>query len=182
MPDAFFSQEVTLRSGKKVTLRYPQLSDTPALLRFVNELVAEDTYILVNQPQTLEQEQKYVEGLIKARAENNEVCICAFVGDRCVANTTIHRQAYRADHVGLLSMSVAQDYRSEGLGSLLIDLLLEQARTILDLKLVTLECLANNTVAFNLYQKKGFVEFGRLPGGIIYQNQPVDTVYLFQNL
>ena len=50
------------------------------------------------------------------------------------------------------------------------------------LKIITLSVFGNNTIAFELYKKLGFTEYGRLPGAILHREQFVDHVYMYRNV
>jgi ribosomal protein S18 acetylase RimI-like enzyme len=64
----------------------------------------------------------------------------------------------RLDHCHLGRLVVSPKHRGQGVGSLLIDVLIEQGRSLLGLSKASLFVLADNQAALSLYQKSGFVE------------------------
>lgn len=58
----------------------------------------------------------------------------------------------------LLSMGVLEDYRRDGVGQMLLDFALDNARS-LDAKFMMLEVNINNTAAQTLYETQGFERF-----------------------
>jgi ribosomal-protein-alanine N-acetyltransferase len=68
-----------------------------------------------------------------------------------------------ADEMHLLDLAVAERERGRGLGRLLLDSLLEEARDA-RVRLVTLEVEDTNTIARALYASAGFSETRRRPG------------------
>ena len=71
----------------------------------------------------------------------------------------------------------------KGLGKLLMKLVLEEAsKNIPNLKIVTLECFAENEKAINLYKSFGFIAYGRLPKGNYYKGRFVDDIQMYKNV
>jgi RimJ/RimL family protein N-acetyltransferase len=48
------------------------------------------------------------------------------------------------------------------------------------LRIIELSVFANNERAHRLYQNQGFIEFGRLPGGILRRGEYVDHIYMYK--
>ncbi|MDI3405501.1 GNAT family N-acetyltransferase [Streptomyces cavernicola] len=68
--------------------------------------------------------------------------------------------------------------RGLGLGQLLVSGLVEQARTA-GMELLTLGVRGNNHSAIELYNRLGFREWGRLPGGIAVGEERFDDVKMW---
>lgn len=64
----------------------------------------------------------------------------------------------RLDHCHLGRLVVSPKHRGQGVGSLLIDALIEQGQSLLGLSNASLFVLADNQAALSLYKKSGFVE------------------------
>lgn len=83
-------------------------------------------------------------------------------------------------HVGNLGISVAKDFRAQGVGSLLMENILKEAKKYLpNLRIITLAVFANNPVAAKMYQKFGFKEYGKLPNAILHRGRLVDRIYMY---
>lgn len=48
------------------------------------------------------------------------------------------------------------------------------------LRLVQLHVFGNNELALRLYEKHGFIEFGRLPDGVLHRGEYVDGIYMYR--
>ena len=82
-----------------------------------------------------------------------------------------------------LGITVAKDFRGEGIGEELAKTTIEEAKKHLDgLQTVILECFATNMAAIRLYRKLGFVEVGRIPGYLKHQGEYVDEVQMVLKL
>ena len=63
------------KSGKKIELRRPKEDDVELLYDFAKEIEQEDTFILLNpdEPMTMEDEKKYVDGLVKDNSNKSKI-------------------------------------------------------------------------------------------------------------
>ena len=172
------------KKGKDILIRFPQKSDTLALLRYMNTLSKERTFIRFQGEQlTLKEEDKYLKDFLKKLEENKAIKLLAFMENKLVGVTDINLQDKTSTHVGLFGITVAKDYRGEGIGKLLMNLVIQEAkRNIIDLKIVTLGCFANNKGACMMYKNFGFVEYGSLPEGIKHQGNYVDHLYFYKKI
>jgi len=86
-------------------------------------------------------------------------------------------------HVGAFGISIAKAYRGEGIGALLLETVLKEAvATIPQLRIIILEVFSDNTLAIAWYKKSGFVEYGRLPEGVLHKNTYVDAIYMYKKV
>jgi ribosomal protein S18 acetylase RimI-like enzyme len=151
---------------------------------FINTLSAEKTFILLQGEQiSLEDETQFLDNLLKQIADGTRVQLVVFSGDKMVGNADITLNGGVQRHVGGLGIAISDGYRSAGVGGLLMELLIsEAAARFSGLQMIILEVFSNNPIAINLYRKLGFVEYGRLPNGIIHREQLVDAVFMVKTL
>jgi RimJ/RimL family protein N-acetyltransferase len=166
----------------KLTIRPLEIGDTRALLAYVNELIAEDTYLMLSgKKMTYAQEKKYVTDSIARMGKNEKIHIVAAVGDRIVGSADIRRGEKRKHHIGEIGIAILPSHRRQGLGRKLLERLIAEGKR-LGLRMVMLHCFENNTVALALYKKLGFVECGVLPEALHYRGQYVGDVTLYKIL
>ncbi|MGA2911096.1 MAG: GNAT family N-acetyltransferase [Candidatus Levyibacteriota bacterium] len=172
------------KTGKEVVIRYPEKDDVTEMMRYINDLSKEKTFIRFQGEQTsFEEESKYLKGILANIKNKKAVQFLVFLGNELIANSDIHMLDKTEKHVGIFGIAVARDYRNEGIGKLLMDLLFEEAKKeIPDLRIVTLGVYATNSIAQNLYKKMGFVEYGKLPNGIIRNNNFEDAILMYKNI
>jgi putative acetyltransferase len=165
-----------------VTIRYPRHGDAPALLAYINTLSVEQTFLLVQGEQlTLEQEQDWLRNRLEEITSGDLVHLLLVAGDRVVGSAGVSRGKGIERHVGTLGIALSADFRGIGLGSRLLQAILGEAERQLDgLRIVQLHVFGNNDLANRLYVKHGFIEFGRLPGGVLHRGQYVDGVYMYR--
>ena len=81
-----------------------------------------------------------------------------------------------ADEAEILKLSVAESVRKKGVGSQILDFVLNYCRTK-GVKNCFLELRASNTAARNLYEKRGFFRVGSRKN---YYDEPVEDAILMQ--
>lgn len=177
-----YKKEITTKKGRKVLLRVPREKDVDQLMDYINALVEEDTFISNNKKVTRDEEEKYVKKRIRAIEKRKGFNILAEYEEEIIANGGVERLGMRREHVGELGITVAKEFRNEGLGTILIEELLRLSKEFLKLKLVYLYVFANNKRARNFYQKMGFKETGRIPKVILYKGKFIDQVFMWVDL
>ena len=172
------------KTGKNIIVRYPEASDVSEMLRFINELSDEKTFIRYQgEHETLESETKYLTSRLEEIEGKKVVHLLVFFHNWLIAAAEIHVLVKTEKHVGILGITVAKDSRGDGLGRLLMELIVREAeKEISDLKIVTLEVYATNEVAQNLYKKMGFVEYGKLPNGVMRSGTFEDRLMMYKNI
>ena len=170
--------------GLEVIIRYPKREDAQILRHYINTLSKERTYILFQGEQlSLREEKKYLNSVIKQINKNEAIILLVFHKDQLIAETDIKMQLRSENHVGAFGISVAKDYRSQGVGKLLMDLVIKEAKINLKkLKIIRLGVFANNFIAQKMYQQFGFIKYGNLPKGFLRRGQYVDHVYMYKNI
>lgn len=106
--------------------------------------------------------------------DKNELAICftALKGDIPVGFIIIYRVA---DEAQIMDIATHPDHRREGIGEALLDVAIDYSRIDGASKLI-LEVRQSNTVARNLYEKKGFKAVGKRAK---YYSQPAEDAVLY---
>lgn len=172
------------KTEKEIVVRYSQEKDLIELLRFINELSKEKTFIRYQgEQETLDSEAKYLNTRLEAIKNKKAVHLLVFHDNKLIAASDIHMMDKTEKHVGGLAISVSKDYRGEGIGKLLMGLILKEAeKEIPELKIVTLEVYSTNDIAIEMYKKFGFVEYGRLPNGITRRGKFEDAILMSKSI
>ena len=177
-----FSKTHTLKDGRTITLRYPQEDDAQRLVRYINPIVREPARILLNVEQTIEEEEKHLKDSLALIEKGDLVKIMAVVGDKIVGMTDVTRQRYKMRHIGLFGITISKTYRGAGLGKILIDEALVQAKIVLNLRKVILSVSTQNIPAVTLYKKMGFVQYGELPSAMFHDGAYEDEIFMYRDL
>lgn len=172
------------QKGQPVAIRYVQAGDLAALLKYINTISRERTYIrFQGERQTLKEEREWLTGVLAKIKNKKTVSLVAVSAGKIIGMSGLTQKDKSESHVADFGITVARGFRNQGVGSLLIKHVLSQAaKNLTGLKIVELRVFGNNPVARRLYQKFGFREFGILPQGSRHREKLVDLVYMYRTL
>ncbi len=170
--------------GNDIIIRYPTAGDAQAMLDYINTLSLEQTFIAFQGEQnTLESETKYLMQQLEKIENGRSVLLLVFCSGKLVGNSGIDLKEKAVSHEGVFGISIAKEFRGEGIGKILMTKVLEEAqRRLSNLKIVTLGVFGDNYLAYSMYKKFGFEEFGRLHGGIKHKDTYVDHIHMYKNV
>lgn len=171
-------------AGKDFVIRYPQDGDAPKMCDYINALSKEKTFIRFQGEQvSVEEEERYLSGQLGRIREGKTVQLFVVCDDKIVGISGIDLKDKTESHEGVFGISVAKEFRGEGLGKELMRLVIEEAEeNLIGLKVITLGVFESNVVGLEMYKKFGFVEYGRLPEGSRYGDKYVDVVFMYRRI
>jgi RimJ/RimL family protein N-acetyltransferase len=115
---------------------------------------------------------------VLASLEKDELFfLVAEVDRKVIASSDIHILSGNEKHVGVLGIVIKSGFRDLGIGTEMMNTLVEQAMA-LGLKVLTLQAFATNKRAVHVYEKVGFVQTGRVPKKHFKDGQYVDEVIM----
>ncbi len=157
---------VTLKNGMEVVLRNATIEDAKEMLGIFNKTHEETDFLLTypeETPFTVEEEEKYLDGLDKSERAI-EIVTC--IGGKIVGSAGFSEvgKYIKLKHRADFGISVLKDYWGLGIGTELIKACIESAKTA-GFDVMELQAAKENKDAINLYKKFGFVEYGSYPKG-----------------
>ncbi len=156
----------TMKDGRTCVLRNGAEQDGQALLDIYLLTHAQTDYLLSYPDEasmTAEQEAQF----LKDRTESpNEIELLAEVDGAVVGSAGIGcvGRKYKTSHRAEFGISVDKACWGIGIGRALTEAGIECAKTA-GYGQLELEVVAENTIALNLYESVGFIEYGRNPRG-----------------
>jgi len=128
---------------------------------------------------TLEEVHRLVETSLRGAAEGRYVHLVAEDDGAIVGTIELGAQSGRAKHRGeLFRFVVAESHRGKGIARRLLEAAIAEAKRM-SIEMIDAAARAG-TSAEDAYRKLGFVEFGRLPGGLVMDPEEVyDLVYFY---
>lgn len=173
-------QEVAVFSaedGRGVVLRTPRWEDLDQLLGLINSLVDERAQIVVNRKLSRDEEADWLAGVL-ARLEKDKVFhLVAEVGGEVVASSDLHFGSGSDSHVGVVGIVVKKGFRDVGVGTGIMEAVVDVARQR-GLRVLVLSAFSSNRRAIHVYEKLGFVECGRVPQRHFWDGRYVDEVVM----
>ncbi|MGN1410836.1 MAG: GNAT family N-acetyltransferase [Eubacteriales bacterium] len=161
-----YYKKIILKNGNACILRNGDESDGQAVLENFNQTHAETDFLLSYPDENsfdAMSESRYLKG--KTESEN-EIEIIAEI-DGAIAGTAgidAVGSKYKVRHRAEFGISVAKDYWEIGIGWALTEACIECAREA-GYRQLELNVVADNKRAVAMYERAGFVEYGRNPMG-----------------
>lgn len=180
--EIIFNQNV---NGEHIVIRYPTSDDVMITADYINSVSAEQTYLgRQGEQATYEEQEKHIARNLDFMEKNIAVILLLFRDGALHGIADVHGSLTGAlKHTGTLGISLDASARGKGLGSLFMRILLEETgKHLHDLQIIKLDSFAENEAAQKLYKKFGFIEYGRLPGGLLRKGIPHDHVAMYKKV
>lgn len=163
-----YSQQITLKNGSIAILRNGTEADGSAVLDHFNQTYAETDYLLTYPDETSFDAQQEGQFLAKKAASDNEIEIIALVDGKVAGSAGIDAVGTKDKlrHRAEFGISLLKEYWGLGLGRALTEACIQCAKEAGYAQL-ELSVVADNERAIALYEKEGFVEYGRNPRGFL---------------
>lgn len=129
---------------------------------YFNPFVEEKSYLLRDEPVTLEQEEKWLEKNAKEIDEGKLIKVLLLMDGKLAGMADARRGEDKQRHNVTFGLSVSKEYRGKGYGERLLRMAIEEAEKRLKPHRMWIEYVEGNEVAGKLYEKAGFVEVARL--------------------
>lgn len=150
--------EFISKKGNKILVRSAEISDAQATLEAMIEIAKTSEYVLQTstdfQKKTREEQEAFIERAITAPASFFLVALhCGKVIGSC---DFVNYKDEKRSHRGGLGISVHHDYRGEGIGEGMMNVLIQSAKKFSHIQFIELDVMEPNQAAFELYKKLGF--------------------------
>ncbi len=174
------SRKLKSKSGEEVLIRTAVMQDAAAILNLSKSVIEEEVYQLTSVSEfkmTIDAEERWIESHL---SNPNHILLIAEINSNIVGLLDFSNgRRQRIAHTGEFGMSVEKSARDQGIGSLLLQVLIEWATSHEVIEKLGLTVHANNERAIALYKKMGFTIEGVRKQDLKYRNdQYVDTVIM----
>lgn len=160
-----------------IQFREAQIDDIRAIHTYLNELCNEHLPTIYEHPGEVST-NKASDFVIKMINTENSALFVADENGRILGTLDFHgSHRIQQRHLGEFAVSVAASRRGQGIGSKLIQHMLEWT-TNNKITRIELEVFAINSKAIKLYQRFGFKQEGVRAGAVIIGGTPVDIILM----
>jgi RimJ/RimL family protein N-acetyltransferase len=172
--------EHTLKDGRTLILRDPAIEDAEQMIAYAKTIGGETDFLLMDENGieglTLEGERDWIRNTLSAA---NTKMFLGFVGGELVTLCDVRGAARkRIAHVAGIAISVKRAYWHLGIGSIIMQAIIDYARSTGTLRTLSLEVRAGNERAIALYKRFGFVEAGQHRGRINVRGTYYDEILM----
>lgn len=162
-----------------ITIEKAVKTDAAALLEFLKQVGAETenlTFGAEGLPLTVEVEASYITNVLNSK---DNIQLVAKDNGKIIGDASLERMPRRMGHRGELGISVLKEYWNKGVGSRLMEAVIDFAKEN-DYDLIDLEVRSDNVQAIHLYEKYGFKKWGTHPSFFKIENKdiPFDSMYM----
>lgn len=155
------SKSFTAKNGTKFIIREALPSDAANAISFVKTVLPTTEFVLTQAHEfniTVEQEATLFEKTVK---NPNAIFLLALVSDEIVGNMSfLPNSRERVQHWAELGMTILPTYQNIGIGTAMLNTLLDWAKASPGIEKVCLSVRADNERAIHVYQKLGFEKEG----------------------
>jgi ribosomal protein S18 acetylase RimI-like enzyme len=159
----FEQKIVKLKDGTVVTIRICVESDAENLIHTIKTYLGDSDFIPRNPDEyklTFGEQKALIRSFLE---EENSLLLVAVKGEQILGNIDLTgnlRETMR--HTAVIGMGILKEWRNSGLGTELMKLSINWAKTNPILELLCLQVYAENELGVALYKKSGFEENGRI--------------------
>ena len=152
-----------LKDGRVLVIREAAVEDARAVLDYIKGISGESDYLSFGPGEfelSVPEEEEY---LRKCRDSDNHLYLLGLIDDMVVSTLTFSAgRRPRVRHSGEFGMSVRKRCWGFGIGSLMLDTLIDWAKDTGIIKKINLRVRTDNQRAIQLYEGKGFVREGTI--------------------
>ncbi len=161
----------------KITIERAKKSDAPAILDYLKQIGGETenlTFGAEGLPFSVEAEMEYLE---KTENSQDNIILLAKENGKIIGDASLSRLPRRMRHRGELGISVLKEHWSKGVGSKLLEHILDFASKN-SFDVIDLEVRSDNVHAIHLYKKFGFEKIGSHPAFFKIDDEYISFDYM----
>lgn len=167
-----------LKNGQELFIREVEATDALEILEYMSAVTAESKNLLREPGEfnmTQEQEEIFIHTTQKSL---NSKMLCGLVNNKIVSVVYFGgRDLIRIKHRASIGMSVLKAYNGIGIGSYMMEAIINNAKE-LGIKKIDLEVRCDNKNAIGLYKKYGFKQEGIISMGIYVDDKYVNLLIM----
>jgi len=167
----------TAKDRRKVVLRTPVWEDLDDFLELINSFIEERADILRTEKVSRDEEIDFLSRVLSRLEKDEMFYLVAEVDGKVVAVSEISKRSGYEKHVGVIGIAIRSEFRDLGIGTEMMNALVEQAQEM-GLKVLTLTAFATNKSAIHVYEKVGFLQTGRIPKKHFKDGKYIDEIIM----
>ncbi|MEX0361809.1 MAG: GNAT family N-acetyltransferase [Allomuricauda sp.] len=168
--------EYKLKSGKILEVREAEESDADNLVAFAELSSGESDYLSFGPGEFNVSAEEEVEILKTYKEDKGKIFLVGFIDGEVVGSLGFtNGKRNRMQHFGEFGMTVRKENWGDGIGTILVDCLIDWAKGSNLISKINLMVRHDNVRGINLYLKQGFSFEGKIPRGIKVKGEYFDV-------
>ncbi|MDH7447274.1 GNAT family N-acetyltransferase [Aquimarina sp. 2201CG14-23] len=176
---SFFPKTYTAKNRQDILIRQAISDDASQLLNLKLEYLKntatlplfEDEY-----PNDIDQERDMIE---KYQLDTNSIILVAISEEKIIGNIDLSNSVRKKmKHTGMIGMGIHTQWQNQGIGTLLLQNVVDWAKENEILKTIWLEVYASNPSGIALYQKMKFQKRGIIPNFFLEKENYIDKIIM----
>ena len=171
------TKRIALKNGQILVIREAQKKDAAGILEYVERITGETDFLTFGPGEfdlSLEDEEKYI--LSRLESSNGLFIIAEIAGALVGCITFKGGDKPRTQHVSEFGCSVLKEYWKLGIGSVLVETLIEWAKSSGIIRKLNLKVRPDNNRAIALYERFGFVREGLITREYLTNGEFYDSI------
>jgi RimJ/RimL family protein N-acetyltransferase len=168
-----------LKNGLVLLIREAEAQDARAVLDYVEDISGESDFLTFGPGEFELTEAKEEKFLRQYRDSDNQLYLVGLIADRVVSTLVFSAgRRSRVRHSGELGLTVRKEVWGLGIGSLMLDALIDWAMATQIVHKIDLRVRTDNQRAIALYQHHGFVIEGTLHKEMFVDGKYLDLYWM----
>lgn len=167
---------IKLNDKNIIIIKEADKTDSMKMIKYIEKISRESDNLTFGEGEfliTFQQEEEFIEMVSK---QKNSLFIIAEDKGKIIGNLSfIGGKRPRTMHTGEFGISVLKEYWGNGVGTELINYLIQWSKETEIIRKINLRVRTDNSAAIHLYEKMGFVNEGRISREMIINDKFVDT-------
>ena len=134
--------------------------DAEKMISYLNQVGGESDNLIHGENEFTVPIEGVKRKLAMSNASENSIVLIALDNEKIIARAELQGYyAARIRHRAILSISVKKEYWNQGIGTEMINRIVEQAKKM-NIRSIELEAISDNARGIHLYHKMGFADIG----------------------
>lgn len=156
-------KELLMKDDKIITIRKITINDIQAFFEFTKYIFNHLTDYTIDLPTEFSNDIELEKKQISKFSSSGNLLLGAFYENKLIGVLDfISNKRNRINHWGKFGISLHTDFQNFGIGTQMINMMIEWAKQNEQTNMICLSVHENNTRAIHLYKKLGFIEYGLL--------------------
>ena len=170
-------EKIILRNGKELVIRKATSEDAEKIVQYKTIICEESDFLTFGKNEieiTIEKEQHSIESI---NSKSNSMMAAALINGEIIGIIVFRGgERIRVKHVGEMGVTVRKAYWGLGIGSFLIEFLIDWAKETGIIKKINLKVRSDNENAIKLYGKYDFMKEGILSKEFFIDGKFYDSI------